>query len=59
MSAKDKIKKALGVTGTALVGVGVAAWYLLRIPPRVVKWVLNNKVKSIALERGCKVGGII
>lgn len=49
MSAKDKIKKAFGVTGTALVGIGVAAWYLLRIPPRVVKWVLNNKFKSIAL----------
>jgi len=49
MSAKDKVKKVLGVTGTALVGIGVAAWYLLRIPPRVVKWVLNNKVKSIAL----------
>ena len=47
MASKKGLKATLGAVGTALIGVGVAAIWVLKQVPKVVKFVLNNKFKSL------------
>ena len=34
------------MVGFTIIGVGVVIWQILKIPPKIVKWVLNNKMKT-------------
>ena len=47
MDIKKGLKTAFGIVGTALYGTALAAIWVLKQPPKIVKFVLNNKFKSL------------
>ena len=41
---------------TGIIVGGVIAWWLIKRPPKIVKWILNNKIKSLAILAAAYLG---
>lgn len=42
--------------GTGIVVGAVVAWWLIKRPPKIVKWILNNKLKSLGIFAAAYLG---
>ena len=41
---------------TGIVVGAVVAWWLIKRPPKIVKWILNNKLKSLGILAAAYLG---
>jgi hypothetical protein len=41
---------------TGIIVGGAIAWWLIKRPPKIVKWILNNKIKSLAILAAAYLG---
>ncbi|MBQ7413128.1 MAG: hypothetical protein IJV07_02505 [Alphaproteobacteria bacterium] len=46
---EDKTKKKLKTAGTVALAPLAVVWWLVKLPPRIVDWVLNHKLGTILI----------
>ena len=46
---EDKTKKRLKTAGSVAFAPLAAAWWLVKLPPKIVDWVLNHKLGTILI----------